>query len=128
MVLAAELREAPVEGDAMTATADCRDFEDGPYPGPDGRCGASFLACLGCTNARIHPGHHARLAHLHHALARLRSAMNPALWQADWGDAHARLEHLSRRLGPAAWTKALSEVTDDERDLIDDLLTGGLAA
>jgi len=128
VVLAAELRDAPVPGDAATATADCRDFEDGPYPGPDGRCGASFLACLGCTNARIHPGHHSRLAHLHHALTNLRSAMHPALWQADWGDTHARLEHLSRRLGPAAWTKALSEVTDDDRDLIDDLLTGGLAA
>ncbi|MEU9305219.1 hypothetical protein [Streptomyces sp. NPDC048269] len=127
VVLAAEVRDAPVPGDVETATADCRDFEDGPYSGPDGRCGASFLACLGCTNARIHPGHHSRLAHLHHALTNLRSAMNPTLWQADWGDTHARLEHLSRLLGPAAWAKALSGVTDDDRDLIDDLLTGGLA-
>ncbi|WP_405833265.1 hypothetical protein [Streptomyces sp. NBC_00105] len=128
VVLAAELRDAPVAGDVSTATADCRDFEGGLFPGPDGRCGASFLACLGCTNARIHPGHHSRLAHLHHALTYLRSAMNSTLWQADWGETHARLEHLSRLLGPAAWTKALTEVTDDDRDLIDDLLTGGLSA
>lgn len=127
VVLAAELRDAPVPGDVATATADCRDFEHGPYPGADGRCGASFLACLGCTNARIHPGHHSPLAHLQQALTNLRSAMNPALWQADWGDTHARLDHLSRRLGPAAWAKALTDVTDDDRELIDDLLTGGLA-
>ncbi|MER6566949.1 hypothetical protein ABT288_12315 [Streptomyces sp. NPDC001093] len=128
VVLAAELRDAPVAGDAEAATADCRDFDNGPFPGADGRCGAAFLACLGCTNARIHPGHHARLAHLHRALSQLRSAMNPALWQADWGEAHARLEHLSRRLGVAAWAKALAEVSADDRELIDDLLNGGLSA
>lgn len=127
VVLAAELRDAPVAGDAEAATADCRDFDNGPFPGADGRCGASFLACLGCTNARIHPGHHSRLAHLHRALSQLRSAMNPALWQADWGEAHARLEHLSRRLGAAAWAKALSEVSAGDRELIDDLLNGGLS-
>lgn len=128
VVLAAELREGPVLGDETTATADCRDFMDGPYPGADGRCGASFLACLGCTNARIHPGHHPRLAHLHQALSQLRSVMDPALWQVDWGEAHARLDHLSRRLGPAAWANALSEVTGDDRELIDDLLNGVLTA
>jgi hypothetical protein len=66
-VLVAELRDAPQPGDVETATADCADFEHSPYPAPDGGCGASFLMCLGCTNARVHPGHHGRLAHLHHA-------------------------------------------------------------
>jgi hypothetical protein len=127
VVLAAQLRDAPVSGDVATVTADCRDFEHGPYPGADGRCGASFLACLGCTNARIHPGHHARLAHLHQALTNLRSAMNPAWWQADWGDAHTRLDQLSRHLGPAVWAQALTDVSDHDRELVDDLLNGGLS-
>ncbi|MFF7019914.1 hypothetical protein ACFY97_02655 [Streptomyces klenkii] len=125
-VLAAELRDKPEPGDVPTATADCHDFDHGPIQAADGGCGASFLACLGCTNARVHPGHHSRLAHLHHALTNLRSAMHPGLWQSDWGDSHARLEHLRKHLGPPAWDKALREVTEDDRALIDDLLTGVL--
>lgn len=67
VVLVAELRDQRTPGDVETATADCGDFDNSPWPAPDGGCGASFLACLGCPNARVRPGHHARLAHLHGA-------------------------------------------------------------
>ncbi|CAM5310199.1 hypothetical protein [Streptomyces abikoensis] len=125
-VLVAELREEPTSGDVATATADCRDFGNGPVTAADGFCGASFLACLGCTNARVHPGHHPRLAHLHRALTNLRSVMHPTIWQSDWGDSHGRLEELRRRLGQPAWDKALHAVSEDDQELIDDLLTGVL--
>jgi hypothetical protein len=82
--------------------------------------------CLGCTNARVHPAHHSRLAHLHHALENLRTAMDPGQWQDDWGEAHARLEHLKGRLGAAVWTRALAQVTDTDRELIALLLNGDL--
>ncbi len=127
-VLVAEVRDAPHSGDLETATADCADFGHGPYPAPDGGCGASFLMCLGCTNARIHPGHHSRLAHLHHALGNLRSAVAPTAWEIDWGDTHARLEDLKTKLGDAVWTRAKAQVTDAERELIDLMLTGDLNA
>jgi hypothetical protein len=126
-VLAAELRDQPVPGDTETVTADCSSFRDSPWPAPDGGCGASFLMCLACPNARIHPGHHPHLAHLHEALASLRSVLPPAAW-ADWRDAHDRLEDLRERIGGGPWARALARVTDADRELISHLLTGNLDA
>ncbi|MFD3580847.1 hypothetical protein [Streptomyces sp. NPDC058683] len=125
-MFAAELRQRADPADRPTATADCHDYDNSPYPGPDGGCGASFLMCLGCANARVHPAHHSRLAHLHHALENLRTVMDAGQWQAGWGDAHARLEHLKGRLGAAVWTSALTQVTDTDRELIALLLNGDL--
>jgi hypothetical protein len=126
VVLVAELRDQHSPGDVETATADCGAFDNSPWPAPDGGCGASFLACLSCPNARVHPGHHVRLAHLHEALTNLRSVLPPDTWEADWGDPHARLTDLEAKLGAGQWTHALDRVTDDDRTLINDLLTGAL--
>ncbi|MBK6015520.1 hypothetical protein [Streptomyces sp. MBT53] len=125
-VLAAELREQPTAGDVETATADCSDYNNGPHPAPEGGCGASFLMCLGCQNARVHPGHHGRLAHLHTALTNLRSVVPPPAWKADWGETHERLEDLKDKLGAATWSQALAQVGDADRELIRHLLTGDL--
>ncbi|MGW3690289.1 hypothetical protein [Streptomyces sp. NPDC005125] len=125
-VLIAHLSDEPDSKHTETATTDCSDFDHGPYPAPDGGCGASFLMCLSCENARVHPGHHARLAHLHHALENLRSVLPPPIWDKDWGDPHAQLEDLKRKLGNGTWNQALARVTDTDRDLIDLLLTGNL--
>jgi hypothetical protein len=126
-VLIAQMRDAPAPGDAETATADCSSYRDSPYPSPDGGCGASFLTCLACPNARVHPGHHPRLAHLHEALASLRSVLPPAAWAADWRDAHDRLDDLRQRLGDGLWAQGLARVTDADRELVSHLLTGALA-
>ncbi|MGV2917293.1 hypothetical protein RMO59_14790 [Streptomyces alfalfae] len=45
-----------------TATADCADEDNSPWPDPNGGCGADFLLCLSCENSRVHTGHHPRLA------------------------------------------------------------------
>jgi hypothetical protein len=124
--LAARLRDRPAPGDAETATADCSDPGDSPWPSPDGGCGASFLACLACPNARVHPGHHPRLAHLHEALASLRSVLPPAAWAADWRDACERLEDLRDRVGGGPWSQGLARVTSDDREIVARLLTGDL--
>jgi hypothetical protein len=126
-VLIAQMRDAPDPGDAETATADCSSYHDSPYPSPDGGCGASFLTCLACPNARVHPGHHPRLAHLHEALASLRSVLPRAAWAADWRDAHDRLDDLRQRLGDGLWAQGLARVTDADRELVSHLLTGALA-
>jgi hypothetical protein len=125
-VLAAQLRDHPVPGDVETATADCSAYHDSPWPSPDGGCGASFLTCLACPNARVHPGHHPRLAHLHEALGNLRSVLPPAAWAADWRDAHDRLEDLRQRVGDGRWAQGLAQVTDADRKVISHLLTGVL--
>ena len=125
-VLAARLRDQPAPGDAETATADCSDPGGSPWPSPDGGCGASFLACLACPNARVHPGHHPRLAHLHEALASLRSVLPPAAWAADWRDARERLEDLRDRVGGGPWAQGLARVTSADREIVARLLTGDL--
>ena len=125
-VLAAQLRDQPVPGDAATATADCSAYHDSPWPSPGGGCGASFLTCLACPSARVHPGHHPRLACLHEALASLRSVLPPAAWAADWRDAHGRLHDLRQRVGEGPWAQALARVTDADREIVSHLLTGSL--
>ena len=125
-VLAAQLRDRPAPGDAETATADCSGPGDSPWPSPDGGCGASFLACLACPNARVHPGHHPRLAHLHEALGSLRSVLPPAAWAADWRDACECLEDLRDRVGDGPWSQALARVTSADREIVTRLLTGDL--
>jgi hypothetical protein len=127
-VLAAQLRDRPDPGDVDTVTADCSAYHDSPWPSADGGCGASFLMCLACPNARIHPGHHPRLAHLHEALGSLRSVLPPAAWAADWRDAHDRLEDLRQQIGDRPWAQALAQVTGSDRELIGHLLTGTLDA
>ncbi|TVZ06298.1 hypothetical protein EAS64_02375 [Trebonia kvetii] len=126
VVLVAQVRDQPDPGDVETATADCCSPDDSPWPSPGGGCGASFLLCLACPNARVHAGHHPRLAHLHEALGSLRSVLPPAAWAADWRDAHERLEDLRERVGEGPWTRALARVTDADRALIHHLLTGNL--
>ncbi|MFF3202299.1 hypothetical protein [Streptomyces sp. NPDC002962] len=126
-VLVATLRDTPDPQDELTVTADCHDTKHSPFTTHGVSCAASFLLCLACPNARIHPGHHPRLAHLHQALENLRSVMDPAEWHADWHDAHARLSHLKGVLGPPTWDKALQDVTGADRDMIDHLLKGDFA-
>jgi hypothetical protein len=127
-VLRARLVAGPLRGDAPTAIADCEDMTASPVPAIGGGCAASFLMCLGCQNAHIHPGHHPRLAYLHQALGGLRSALPTAVWDTDWADAHARLNDLKRKVGAAVWDTALARITDADRDTVGLLLTGDLDA
>lgn len=112
------------EEDQETATADCGGFRSSPFSPAGGACGASFLLCLACPNARVTPAHHPRLAILHQALGALRSVLEPGTWEEDWGDAHARLADLRQRLGEPAWQAAIGQATAADRDIINDLLNG----
>ncbi|MFI1522810.1 hypothetical protein [Kitasatospora cineracea] len=124
--LEAELSGEIGPGDRPTATADCSTTSGSPVPTADGGCGASFLLCLGCRNARIHPGHHPRLAHLHQCLDSIRAVVPAAVWEQGWADAHGRLEDLRRRLGDAVWQHALTAVSAIDQDLVRQLLAGDL--
>ncbi|WP_349636913.1 hypothetical protein [Streptomyces mirabilis] len=129
-VFGGHVRQTPDPRHLETATADCADEESGPWPAPDGGCGADFLLCLACPNAHVHPGHHARLAHLHQRLQSLRSALPDQAWNKHWRDHLLRLEDLrddNQKVGPAAWNAALAQVSDADRTLIDLLLEGVLA-
>jgi len=124
--LSAQLVDRRSQGHGETATADCSGTSTGPAPLPGGGCGASFLLCLGCENARIHADHHPRLALLHQALANTRSVLPPPSWEPRWGDPFARLEDLRRKVGDPLWQQARDRITDTDRAIVDDLLNGEL--
>ncbi|MGW3957223.1 hypothetical protein ACWEKM_41505 [Streptomyces sp. NPDC004752] len=123
-VLRALLADTPQAGDREKATASCTDFEHSVFTPAGSGCGASFLLCTACPNARITPVHHPRLAYLQTSLESLRSILDPATWQADWYDAHARLEDLRQRLGDALWRQAQQQISELDRQIINDLLKG----
>ncbi|MFF2408977.1 hypothetical protein [Streptomyces sp. NPDC058092] len=123
-MLRAQLADTPQSGDQETATASCSDFEHSPFTPPGAGCGASFLLCTACPNARIAPVHYPRLVHLHAALENLRSVLDPPTWNTDWYDAHARLEDLRQRLGTEVWNQAQQHVSALDRQIIDSLLNG----
>ncbi|MGA4861715.1 hypothetical protein ACPB9J_03620 [Streptomyces lavendulocolor] len=123
-VFAAQLTDVPDDCEVETATNGCADYENSPITGPGAGCGASFLLCTACPNARVHPTHHPRLAHLHRALGELRDVLPPPVWDADWSEPCARLSDLKRRLGPALWRQALANVTVEDREVVGDLLNG----
>ncbi|MFD8440474.1 hypothetical protein ACFV2I_36160 [Streptomyces microflavus] len=122
-VFQARITQQP-HGEHQSATCGCVDYTNSPFGTPGQSCTASFLMCTACPNARVTPAHHARLAHLYQALGSLRGVVEPAVWDADWADAHARLSDLRQRLGDAAWSAALAEVTAADRARIDQLLNG----
>ncbi|MBE1603047.1 hypothetical protein [Streptomyces stelliscabiei] len=123
-VFTARLADQPAPEDRETATAGCADFEHSPFSPAGQGCGASFLLCTACPNARVTPAHLPRLAHLLKALDNLRGVVEPAVWDADWADAHARLTDLRGRLGAPVWQAALDAVTDTDHTIIDQLLMG----
>ncbi|GAA3516940.1 hypothetical protein FHR32_008709 [Streptosporangium album] len=120
----AKLAETRRADDQETATADCGGFHSSPFSPGGMACGASFLLCLACPNARVTPAHHPRLAVLHQALDSLNGILDPGTWEEDWGDSHARLADLRQRLGEPAWQAAAGKATASDRDIINDLLNG----
>ncbi|MFJ9583398.1 hypothetical protein [Streptomyces acidicola] len=125
-VFAGSIQDKANPAHQETLAADCEDESTSPWPAPEGGCGASFLLCLGCRNAHVHPGHHPRLAYLHQVLGSLRSALDDHGW-ASWRDPHLRLEDLRKKIGSTAWTAALARVSDTDRALVQLLVEGKLA-
>jgi hypothetical protein len=126
VMLVAEVTGAPQTGDTETATADCSNPQASPFSEHSITCTASFLLCLACENAHIHPGHHPRLAYLYEAMRSLRSVLTPTTWATQWADHFTRLEELKSHLGKAVWAEARKQVSESDRLVIDSLLKGEL--
>ncbi|POX50631.1 hypothetical protein [Streptomyces sp. Ru72] len=126
VVFAGHVAGAQDPAHQQTVTADCADETSSPWPGPEGGCAADFLLCLACPNARVHPGHHPRLAHLHQVLQSLRSPLPDGTWQERWSEHALRLDDLRDKVGPTAWTAALARVDDADRTLVHLLVKGEL--
>lgn len=110
-----------------TATAACTDLLHSPFSPWGVPCAVSFLLCLACPSAVVMPKHLPRLAYLHECLSALRSSVSPQSWAADWAEHYQRLHGLrTEHYSDTRWAKALADVTNEERRLIDNLLRGGL--
>ncbi len=73
--------------------------------------------------------HLPRLACLHQALDELRGVLSAVLWDHDWREHYARLQHIRQEWFTAAeWSDALRAVTATDRQTISDLLHWGLGA
>ncbi|MBV1949744.1 hypothetical protein [Streptomyces sp. BV129] len=126
VMFAGDIADAPDSGHGRTVAADCADETSSPWPDAHGGCGADFMLCLACPNARVHPGHHPRLAHLHRELNSLRSVLPDRSWRERWSRHVLRLEDLRDKVGPGAWNAALARVNDEDRTLVHLLLKGEL--
>lgn len=112
---------------AETVTSDCAETESGPAPTPDGGCSAGFMACLACENARVHDGHHPRLALLHQNLITLRGVLPEQHWARTWDKPMRRLENLREIVGPTVFDSALRRATDRDRMIVTHVLNGDVA-
>jgi hypothetical protein len=109
-------------GQADTATGGCVDFEHSPFT-PSGPCAVSFLLCFACPNALATDRHLPRIVYLHDAMTGLRSALDPAVWRADWAAHHARVTDLLDNHTSAAERPVLRGwVSDTDRRLVDAML------
>lgn len=123
-VVQASLTDAlPGTGTEIVTNA-CTDLHSSPFTPAGSPCTASFLLCTACPNARVAPHHHPRLAYLLQVLEGMRGTLAPGLWEADWGEAHARLSDLKHRIGPGVWAEARKAVTEPDRVIIRQLVNG----
>jgi hypothetical protein len=120
---------AIARGELDTATVACTDFHHSPHQPAGLPCTASFLLCLACPNAVATRRHLPRLVHLHRAVQELRATLTPAVWDLDWREHFHRVDALlSEHTTDAERVAARRNVSDSDRELIDDLLRRGFDA
>ncbi|MEH0396226.1 hypothetical protein OG322_25615 [Streptomyces sp. NBC_01260] len=126
----ARVSRAETDAGQDTPTANCTGYHDSPFGEAGSPCRASFLMCTACPNAVITPRHLPRLTYLHHVLCELKAVLEPAVWDQDWRDPYLRLCGLKAApdFTDTEWTDALSDVTDTDKAMIDQLLQRGYDA
>ncbi|MEV0901583.1 hypothetical protein [Actinoplanes sp. NPDC049802] len=126
----ATLSRAETDAADDTATASCADYHHSPFSEHGTGCRASFLLCFACPNAVITPRHLPRLALLHRALSDLRAVLPADQWLHDWDQHHQRLGGIRRApdFTVTEWDDALAAATDEDRQMIESLLTKGSPA
>ena len=117
-----------LSGALNTATGACLDFTNSPFAESAGqRCPASFLACMGCSNAVATPAHLPRLVALADALERTGSAVTREVWLEDYANHYARLtDLLTSNTTPQQRDHARRQITTIDETNIMRLLSRGL--
>jgi hypothetical protein len=111
-----------------TATSACVDFLNSPFADePGDPCPASFLNCLACANAVVTPQHLPRLITLLDALDNVATIVPPGRWNLSYAEHYGRLSCVLRdNATPAELAAARNSITDDDRTLIEQLLSRNL--
>ena len=112
-----------LDGRLDTVAAACIDHEHGPHS-PDGApCTASFLLCLGCSNARSEPRHIPVQALLWQRIEARRLELPAKQWERRFGVAEERLDDLLCAQRADVKTMA-AQATDRDLQMIEALLDG----
>jgi hypothetical protein len=109
-----------------TVLASCANHLSSPHDHPGDPCSASFLACLGCPNARALPHQLPVQVVVHDHLKTLRADLPAQAWEHRFGDAFTRLTSLLGHYTPEDLAAACDRITPEDRHLADDLLSGRL--
>ncbi len=117
-----------VAGALDTVLGACLDFAHSPFAeSPGGGCPASFLACLGCSNAVATPAHVPRLVALSMALERIASAVTQGVWDEDYAATYARLtDLLQSNTTPEQRAHAVQKLSDADQAAINRLFSRDL--
>lgn len=105
-------------GELDTVMNSCVDNDHSPYSPPGSPCGASFMLCLGCSNARAEPRHlPIQLLVLAEIEAR-REEMEALAWATRFALPHARLLYLFAQYPAATVEASRGKETEADKALV----------
>ncbi|TFC51558.1 hypothetical protein E3O47_07460 [Cryobacterium sp. TMT2-17-1] len=109
-------------GELDTVMNSCIDHEHSPYSPPGSPCGASFMLCLGCPNARAEPRHLPIQLLVFAVIETRRAEMQSLAWATRFALPHARLTHLFAQFPAATVEAARGKETEGDKALVERFL------
>ncbi|MCP8706802.1 hypothetical protein IGB19_02895 [Streptomyces sp. AC04842] len=122
--LEAQILQRLITGEQDTVLTGCVDHHDSPTAKPGEPCAESFLACLGCENARALPHQLPLQVAALDQLNILRAHVDPATWAARHQVHQERLEDLVGHYRESERHKARQDITERQQKMINDLMSG----
>ncbi|MFD5052874.1 hypothetical protein [Streptomyces tendae] len=113
-----------ITGRQDTVLTGCVDHRNSPTAGRGEPCAESFLACLGCENARALPHQLPLQVVALDQLNNLRTHVDPATWKARHQVHQERLEDLVGHYRESERNKARQDLTERQQKMINDPMSG----
>ena len=105
-------------GELDTVMNSCIDHDHSPYSSPGSPCGASFMLCLGCPNARAEPRHLPVQMLVLSGIESRRNEMEALAWATRFALPHSRLTHLLEQFPTATVEAARGKETEADKALV----------
>lgn len=113
-----------IAGEQDTAVTACTDHRSGPYNPPGQPCTASFLACLGCGNARALPHHLPVQLTMADRIRALEPHLDSQTWRARYQARLHQLEDILANYTAAEHAQARKAATQAHSGLVEDIVGG----